>query len=189
MKVPYSVQSAADQLGIKGKLKNEQVIRIKSVLNGKDQLLIYPVGYGKSAIFQIPAIINDNRPTIVFEPTISLMYDQVQRLNACGVSAEFLSHRNREDHADILEDYQKGFVTLLYVTPERINDPTFRTAIEKNPPWLVVVDEAHCVIEWGISFRPDYHKISKFMKRLEGQPVHAYHEGDAARDAVSALGR
>ena len=171
MKVPYNIQKAADQLGIKGNLKREQVSRIKSILRGNDQMLIYPVGFGKSAIFQIPAILNGNYPTIVFEPTVSLMYDQVQRLQACGISADYISHRNRSDHDRILEDYENGSVTLLYVTPERINDSAFREAIAENPPWLVVIDEAHCVIEWGVSFRPDYQRIGDFIDHLEQRPV------------------
>ena len=170
MKVKREIKEAGSVLGIK-KLKNEQVKCIKCVLNRKDTMAILPVGYGKSAIMQIPAIIGEKHPTIVFEPTISLMSDQVRHLRDLGIRAEYISSRNRKDHKDILNAYARGDVTILYVAPERLDSEKFQGAVCRNPPWLVVVDEAHCALEWGMTFRPDYLRIGEFIESIQKRPT------------------
>ena len=170
MKVKREITEAGSLLGIE-KLKNEQIKCIKRVLNRKDTLAILPVGYGKSAIMQIPAIIGGNHPTIVFEPTISLMSDQVRHLRDLGICAEYISSRNRKAHKDILNAYARGDVTILYVAPERLDSEKFQRAVCQNPPWLVVVDEAHCALEWGMTFRPDYLRIGEFIDSIRKRPT------------------
>ena len=164
------ISITAEKLGI-SRIKPEQREVISHILEGKDAIAIYPVGFGKSAILQIPALLENNRPTIVFEPTISLMYDQVQRLKSKGIKADYISSRNKENHSEIYEAYVNGDITILYIAPERLESLNFRNAVRENPPWLVVVDEVHCVLEWGRSFRPDYLYIGDFIKGLENRPV------------------
>ncbi|MBR3560764.1 MAG: ATP-dependent DNA helicase RecQ [Oscillospiraceae bacterium] len=160
----------AEKLGIR-KLKPEQREVISRVLGRKDALAIFPVGFGKSAIIQIPALLESEHPTIVFEPTISLMGNQVQALKAKGIRAEYLSSRNKDEHAEIYAAYASGDVTVLYIAPERLKSSEFHAAIRANPPWLVAVDEAHCVLEWGRSFRPDYRHIGAFIDGMENRPT------------------
>jgi len=160
----------AEKLGIR-KLKPEQREVISRVLGRKDAFAIFPVGFGKSAIIQIPALLESEHPTIVFEPTISLMVDQVQTLKSKGIKAEYISSWNKNEHAEIYDAYVNGDITILYVAPERLKSVDFRTAVRANPPWLVAVDEAHCVLEWGRSFRPDYLSIGDFVDGMDNRPT------------------
>ena len=170
MKTRDKVKQAAERLGI-SKLKQEQIEPINQILDGKDALVIYPVGFGKSAIMQVPALVRSERPTIVFEPTVSLMYDQVQHLNSIGIHAEYLACRNKKNHSKILARYKEGKTNILYVAPERLWDCNFRIAISQREPWLIAVDEAHCVLEWGRDFRPLYQKIGNVIDAFEQRPV------------------
>lgn len=169
MKVKKEIKNAASNLGI-NKIKHEQKEPIERILDGEDALVIYPVGFGKSAIAQIPALINQKRPTIIFEPTISLMYDQARHLQEHGIRAAYVASRNAEEHDVLLEKYAKGEIPILYVAPERLKSEAFFYAVHQNPPWLVVADEAHCVLEWGRSFRPDYQEIGAFVSSQKKRP-------------------
>ena len=77
------------------------------------------------------------------------------------VKAEYVAHRNKKKHEEIYRRVKNGDITILYLSPERYNDIAFRNAICYHEPWLIVIDEAHCYIEWGRSFRTDYKKIPK----------------------------
>lgn len=165
-----SIKNTAERLGIKT-LKTEQREVVARILERKDALAIFPVGFGKSAIIQIPALLESEHPTVVFEPTISLMVDQVRALKSKGIKAEYLSSRNKDEHAEIYAAYASGDITVLYVAPERLKSSKFHAAIHANPPWLVAVDEAHCVLEWGRSFRPDYLYIGDFIDGMENRPT------------------
>ena len=174
MKTKKSIQQAAKQLGLdsqKVKLKKEQLNPINSILNREDTMVIYPTGFGKSAIMQVPALVKQDSLTLVFEPTVSLMYDQVQKLKSLGVKAEYIAKRNEKDHDKILKAVKDGAVTILYAAPERLKSKRFVSALEHNPPWLLVIDEAHCFIEWGKSFRPDYLKIPKLIDVFPERPT------------------
>ena len=170
MKLKNSVKSAMEELGLKT-LRKHQNKPIDSLLNGKDTLVIYPTSSGKSAIFQIPALVKakDNKWTLVIEPTISLIHDQVKRLKDLGIAAEYITGNNVHKHDEILGKLNK--LTFLYVTPERLQSSSFCYAVDQNNPWLVVVDEAHCVLDWGYTFRTSYLNIKAFIKSLKRRPV------------------
>ena len=162
------IKQAEKKLGLT--LKLEQREPIHRILESKDTMVIYPVGFGKSAIMEIPAIIKP--PVLVFEPTISLMYDQVQGLKAKGIRAEYISSSHtKKERTAILDDYVHGKIDILYAAPERLQYSKFLKAIFDNPPWLVTVDEAHCAIEWGRTFRSDYLDIGKFIDRFNDRPT------------------
>lgn len=178
MKLKGNVKSAMEQLKIKT-LRKHQIQPINSILDGRDTLVIAPTGSGKSAIFQIPALmmhLKHGTWTLVIEPTLSLIEDQLQTLGGKGICAEQIS----EKHPINAYYVQKGKESIyrlkqtapfLYITPERLESPGFRTAIQNNPPGFVVVDEAHCVLDWGYTFRSSYLKIGKWLSTLKKRPV------------------
>lgn len=173
MKTKLCIKAAMEKLGL-SKLRKHQSKPINALLDHRDVLLISPTGSGKSAIFQIPALVMHQKHstwTLVIEPTLSLMEDQVHTLQKKGISAEYLSSRNEGDHKAILNRLSQHQIALLYVTPERLQSFTFQQSVHYNSPWLVVVDEAHCILDWGSTFRHSYQKIKSFTKTLKRRPT------------------
>lgn len=150
-----------------------QVNTIKALRNGQDAFIVAAPGQGKSGIFHGSALLDESKLVLVIEPTISLITDQVHRLRSLDkpVAADYMTYHNRDEHSDILKRVIEHDVTLLFVTPERLQNKEFQKAIAKNEPWLVVVDEAHLVLHWGRTFRKDYEKIGKFIDGLKHRPV------------------
>ena len=158
MKTDRSMQRAQAQLGI-SQLRKHQIDPIKSILDGKDTLMIAPTSSGKSAIYQIAALAMAEKTdqwTLVVEPTLSLISDQVQKLRKLKIPAAYITSLNRADHRRIYRDLNRGGLSILYMTPEKVATVEFQLATRDNPPWLVVIDEAHCVLDWGSTFRPAY---------------------------------
>ena len=144
---------------------------IKSLLDGRDTVAIMPTGAGKSACFQIPALMSSG-VAIVFSPLISLMKDQVDGLTGQGVSAAFINSTiSPQEVSRRLADARDGKIRLLYVAPERIDDPWFASAVAEMDVALVAVDEAHCLSQWGHDFRPSYRAIAPFIASLPRRPV------------------
>lgn len=147
----------------------EEIIR--SVLDGRDTLGLLPTGGGKSITFQVPAIALDG-VTIVVTPLISLMKDQVDNLRERGVKAVYLhAGLTRAEHRLALDRCRYGRVKLLYVSPEKLQSPRFIDELRDVTVGLIVVDEAHCISQWGYDFRPSYLKINDLRKRVPGVPV------------------
>ena len=170
MDTKRSVKEAKEQLGIK-KLKNHQIAPINSILEQNDTFVVAPTSAGKSAIYQISALVFPGL-TLVIEPTLSLLYDQVNKLQLCDVRADYIdSSRTCEDNLSILRKAQKGRLKFLFVTPERLQNRTFQQEIKDVSISLVVVDEAHCVTSWGYGFRSAYLKIGEFIKTLSDSPI------------------
>ena len=144
---------------------------VQSLLAGRDTVAIMPTGAGKSICFQIPALVSAG-VAIVFSPLISLMKDQVDALAAQGVPAAFInSSLAPQEVADTLAAAEAGRVRLLYVAPERIDDPWFAESVSRMEVSLVAVDEAHCLSQWGHDFRPHYRAIAPFIASLPRRPV------------------
>ena len=133
---------------------------VRSLLDGCDTLAIMPTGAGKSVCFQIPALLFSGI-AIVFSPLISLM-KPAAFINSSLSPAE-VSHT--------LAEAEAGRVRLLYVAPERIDDPWFAEAVYRMDVALVAVDEAHCLSQWGHDFRPHYRAIAPFIGSLPRRPV------------------
>lgn len=144
---------------------------IQSVLEGRDVMAILPTGAGKSLCYQLPAMMLPGT-AIVVSPLISLMQDQVVSLFKNGIPAAFLnSSLYAQDIQDVLqhlEDYK-----LLYVAPERFADPLFIQRLKEVPLSLLVVDEAHCISQWGHAFRAEYRKLSMLRQTFPECPIMA----------------
>lgn len=150
----------------------EQII--DAALAGQDVMAVMPTSAGKSICYQVPAIALGGL-TIVVSPLISLMSDQVAALREAGVAAACLnSSLGAAERSQVIEQARAGELTLLYVAPERLDDPAFLDLAREQPPRLLAIDEAHCISQWGNDFRPSYQRIREFVDQLEARcPVMA----------------
>lgn len=140
---------------------------IISILEGKDTLALLPTGGGKSLTFQIPSMMTDGI-TLVVTPLIALMKDQVENLKSRGIQALAVYSGMSSDEIDItIENAINGDYKFLYLSPERLQSEIFRSRVSRMNINFLVVDEAHCISQWGHDFRPDYLKI-KEIRHLAG---------------------
>ncbi len=141
---------------------------ILSVLDNKDTLALLPTGGGKSICFQVPGLAIGGT-CLVISPLIALMNDQVQNLKNKGVSAVAITSVMNAKEIDIaLNNAAFGHVQFLYVSPERIENETFRQRLSYLPIGLIAIDEAHCISQWGYDFRPSYLKIAELREYFPG---------------------
>lgn len=165
---------------------------IEAIAQGRDALGVMPTGAGKSLCYQIPAILADGL-TVVISPLISLMKDQVDALRQNGVSAASINSAIEwEEAADIFRQVRTGSIKLLYVAPERLEGDGFGEFLRSIPISHIIVDEAHCVSQWGHDFRPSYLNIAPVIASLpERPPVAAFTATatpEVSRDIISQLG-
>lgn len=148
-----------------------QAEAVQALLSDRDTMCILPTGAGKSLCWQLPAVVHDGL-TVVVSPLIALMRDQVQHLAARGIPAVSLDGLMDADaRKQAMQSLREGTVRIVFVSPERLTQGSFRRLCRDVPPWLVVVDEAHCVVQWGDSFRPAYGEIGGFIASLPKRPV------------------
>ena len=163
---------------------------VAAVLAGEDVFAVMPTGSGKSMCFQLPAIV-DGRLTVVVSPLIALMRDQVRQLVGLGVSAASLNSADSDDERRrTWAALEAGEISLLFVSPERLAAGGLPDQLRRLGAGRLVVDEAHCVSQWGHDFRPEYRQIPRIRKALGDIQVLAFTAtADTAtrRDILSEL--
>ena len=147
---------------------------VDAVLAGKDLLMILPTGGGKSLCYQLPSLLMDG-VTVVVSPLIALMQDQVRGLNENGIRAATInSDMSDEERQEVFAGLKEGHIKLLYVAPERMSAPGFVSFLQTLNINFFVIDEAHCVSEWGHEFRADYRKLHLLKEHFPHIPVAAF---------------
>lgn len=161
-----------------------QEVVVDAILSGRNALAVMPTGSGKSLCFQLPALVRGGL-TIVVSPLVALMQDQVAALKLAGVRAETInSAKDRSENVAIWRSVAAGEIDLLYLSPERLMTDRMLAAIGKLPLSFLVVDEAHCISQWGASFRPEYDDLARLRDIFPNVPIAAF---TATADQVTRL--
>ena len=147
---------------------------VDSILNGRDLLMILPTGGGKSLVFQLPTMMMDGI-TIVISPLIALMQDQVAALQAQQIKAEMISSAQSYEEVDeIIQRAFRGDLKFLYLSPERLNNGNTINILHQLNINFFVIDEAHCISQWGHEFRDDYRSLGNLKSNFPQTTIAAF---------------
>jgi ATP-dependent DNA helicase RecQ len=166
-----SLDSALERVfGFEGFRAGQREI-VEALLAGRDLLAVMPTGGGKSLCYQLPAVLKDGL-TLVVSPLIALMDNQVAQLRLLGVEAAAVhSGIDRGERARIWQAIKDGRLKLLYLSPELLGTERLQAALDQLPVSQIIVDEVHCLSQWGHDFRPDYRNLSTLPARYAGACV------------------
>ena len=169
MDIKSSIKLALDELGYYER-KKKQIKAIKSLSDGNDTFIIAGTAFGKTAIYTTAGYMNKDKLTIVIEPLLALMHNQVYTLQSKGIKADYIDH-TRKDNDCVINKAIKGKLNFLYVSAERLQSKSFIKQIIKADIGMVVIDECHCITQYGYTFRDAYLKISDFIAKLKNRPI------------------
>ncbi|MBF0585970.1 DNA helicase RecQ [Prosthecochloris sp. N3] len=157
-----------------GEFRPNQEEIVRAILEGRDVFAVMPTGGGKSLCYQLPAVMLEGTCMVV-SPLIALMKDQVDGARANGIRAAYLnSSLPPQEQSAVIAELRSGALDLLYVAPERFSQEQFRGLLNGVKLSLAVIDEAHCISEWGHDFRPDYLSLSALVELFPAVPVAAF---------------
>ena len=165
--------------GEQARLREDQWTAIEALVTGRRRaLVVQRTGWGKSAVYFVATALlrtTGAGPTVIVSPLLALMRNQIAAAERAGIRAVTVNSSNVEDWQAVYDDIERGDVDVLLVSPERLNNPGFRDAVLPRlaaSAGLLVVDEAHCISDWGHDFRPDYRRIRMLLAELPaGTPV------------------
>lgn len=144
-----------------------QEAAVSAVLAGRSAAAIFPTGSGKSLCYQLPALLLPHL-TLVVSPLLALMQDQLAFLHRHGIAAASIDSVQRRDEAsEVMARVRSGELKILMISVERLKNERFRNFLQQVPISLLVVDEAHCISEWGHNFRPDYLKLPDYQRQFD----------------------
>ena len=147
---------------------------VDAILARKDIMMILPTGAGKSLCYQLPSLVMDGI-TVVISPLLALMHDQITALSAFGIKASMISSMQSPlEIQEAMQACRKGELKLLYVAPERLKGESFLNFLQTLSLNFFVVDEAHCVSEWGHEFREDYRQLFRLKQYFPQTPIAAF---------------
>ena len=171
MDMKRHLKSALKHLGF-DKPRKAQIIPMNTLDAEQDAIIIAATGSGKQVIYETVGLAHSDKLTVVIEPLLALIYNQVQTLQAHGIPADYIDMtRSKEDIDKILNKARKGKLNFLYVTPERLQSHSFIEAMQHLDIFMVVIDECHSITEWGYTFRDAYLHIGDFIGKLKRKPV------------------
>ncbi len=165
--------------GPRAALRDDQWTAIDALVSGRRRvLLVQRTGFGKSAVYFVATALlrrAGRGPTVIVSPLLALMRNQIEAAAGAGIRAATINSANLTEWSQITKSVAAGEVDVLLISPERLNNPEFRDEVLPELAagcGLLVVDEAHCISDWGHDFRPDYRRIRTFLNGLpDGVPV------------------
>lgn len=187
MDMKRHLKSALKQLGL-DKPRKAQIIPMNTLDAEQDAIVIAATGSGKQVIYETVGLAHSDKLTIVIEPLLALIYNQVQTLQAHDIPADYIDMiRSKEDIDKILNKARKGKLNFLYVTPERLQSHSFIEAMQHLDIFMVVADECHCITEWGYTFRDAYLHIGDFIGKLKRKPVMCACSATISADSLNTI--
>ena len=187
MDMKRHLKSALKQLGF-DKPRKAQIIPMNTLNAEQDAIVIAATGSGKQVIYETVGLAHSDKLTIVIEPLLALVYNQVQTLQEHGVSADYIDMtRSKEDIDKILNKARKRKLNFLYVTPERLQNHSFIETMQHSDIFMIVADECHCITEWGYTFRDAYLHIGDFINRLKHKPVICACSATISADSLNTI--